>query len=166
MPYLMTHRIQRINVSPHALRRSATRSCRKSSPRSHKGFTLVELIACTVLLGTVMVTMTPLLAWVGSARRDAAQRQVALAEAANILERFAAEDWETITAQQSEAISLSEACREGLRDPALRVSVVESSREPPSKRITVELDWQNRVGDRLSPVRLAAWVYRQGGMDP
>jgi prepilin-type N-terminal cleavage/methylation domain-containing protein len=142
------------------------RSRRKSSPRSHKGFTLVELIACTVLLGTVMVTMTPLLAWVASARRDASQRQLALAEAANILERFAAEDWEAITAERTEALTLSQACREGLRDPALRVSVVESSTEPPSKRISVELDWQNRVGDRLSPVRLAAWVYRQGGTEP
>jgi prepilin-type N-terminal cleavage/methylation domain-containing protein len=133
---------------PHSTRGLANR-------RPVSGFTLIELMVAMMMLGSLMVTLVPLLSWVNAQRRAAAARQVAIHEATNVLERFTARDWDDVTLS-ADAAAL-------LREPRLKVTVQLVEKQPISKRIAVELRWKNRVGDDLSPVRLTSFVYRRTG---
>ena len=129
--------------------------------RSRTGFTLVELIVSMVLLGAVMVTVVPLLGWVNIQRRAADTRLFALQETANILERFTIRNWDEMTQESAEKIELSDQTAQLLKEPSLEVTVQEMDSELPSRRITVELSWNNRAGDRVTPARVTSFVYRQ-----
>jgi prepilin-type N-terminal cleavage/methylation domain-containing protein len=129
--------------------------------RSRRGFTLVELIVTMVLLGTVMVTVVPLLGWVNIQRRAADVRLFAGQETANILERFTIRYWDEITQKSADKIEISDQTAQLLKELSLKVTVLEMDSELPSKRITVELSWNNRAGDRVTPARLTSFVYKQ-----
>lgn len=124
------------------------------------GFSLLELVVTGVLLSVVMVSVVPLMAWVGLQRRAADQHQFALQEAANILERLTLEDWEHITPESAQELTLSDQAQSYLLDAELAVAVVEAPDHPPGKRLSVELRWRNPAGDMTAPVRLTTWVYR------
>jgi len=125
------------------------------------GFTLVELIVTMILLGVVMTTVVPLLGWVYVQRRAADARLFAVQETANILERFTIRDWGEITQEAAEKIELSDQTAQWLKEPSLKVTVQEMDSELPSRRITVELSWNNRAGDRVTPARVTSFVYRK-----
>jgi Tfp pilus assembly protein PilV len=128
------------------------------------GFSLLELVVTGVLLSVVMVSAVPMLAWVGLQRRAADQHQFALHEAANILERLTLEDWEHLTPESAEELTLSEQAQSYLPDAELAVTVAETVAEPsdvpPSKRLSVELRWRDPAGNMTPPVRLTTWLYR------
>lgn len=126
------------------------------------GFTLFELMITGILLAAVMSVLVPLFQSVQLQRRAAERRQFAQLEAGNILERFAARDWERITAEQASQLKLSEEAREVLPDAELDVAVTESQEEMEGRRITVAVQWTDRTGRETAPVRLTTWVYRAG----
>ena len=128
--------------------------------RSRTGFTLVELIVTMVLLGVVMVTVVPLLGWVNIQRRAADTRLFAVQETANILERFTIRDWDKISQEAADKIEISDQTAQLLKEPSLKITVKEMDSELPSRRITVELSWNNRAGDRVTPARVTSFVYR------
>jgi len=124
------------------------------------GFTLVELIATTVLLGAVMMSAAPLLGWISVVQRSSMQRQLALQEATNILERMSAQPWETITDETALAVTLSENTRHHLKQPKLTITVTNIETPLPAKRINLSLTWKNHADDFWAPVRLTTWVYQ------
>lgn len=136
----------------------------RTQRHSHRrGFTLVEMVVTAVLLSAVFIALVPLLGQVNTQRRAAEQRQFALQEAANILERFSAQPWQTVTGESASRVALSDDTQQLLREPQVTVTVNDASGTPSSpaaKRITVEVRWKNRVGDFVAPVRLTTWVYR------
>ena len=133
--------------------------------RSHTGFTLVELIVAMILLGAVMTTVVPLLGWVNVQRRAADARLFAVQETANILERFTIREWEKLTQESADTIGISDQTAQWLKEPSLKVTVQERDSQLPSRRITVELSWINRAGDRATPARLTSFVYRKSKSD-
>lgn len=148
----MQHRI--VNRSRMSVRRH-------SNPVA--GFTLLELTVAMLMLGGLTAMVVPLLSRVNAQRRAADARQIALQAAANVLERFAARDWDDVTQKAADAAKLSADSTASLRDARLKVTVHVDPKQPAAKRITVELRWKNREGDVLSPVRLTAFIYRRSG---
>jgi prepilin-type N-terminal cleavage/methylation domain-containing protein len=127
------------------------------------GFTLTELLAATVVLAAVMVASVQVLGSLARQRRAAERRQWAMEEVANIMERLTVQPWDRLTTEHVQAFEISQAARAVLPDVALACEVLPEPGEHASKRITLELAWRDRAGEREKPVRLTAWIYRRGG---
>lgn len=132
----------------------------QTAPR--RGTTLVELMVSGILLGTVMMVTVPTLGWIAKERRAAQRRQEAIAEVANLMERVTVTSWEQITPQGLGQIKLSEDSARQLPGAVLKLDVVSNPSDPNSKQIVIDLRWKNRTGRIGAPVRLSAWVYRNG----
>lgn len=130
-----------------------------SPPHRRRGFTLLELMATVILLGTVLLTLAPVLRWAALQRRDADHRQAGLLEVQNALERLTALPYESITAEAAADVRLSDSTRSLLREPRLTISVTETDDEPAGKRVSAELRWQDRAGNDAAPVRLTTWIF-------
>ncbi len=133
-----------------------------SLTKPRRGMTLVEVIVAGVLIGTVMSVALPTLGWIGQQRRASLERQEAIAEVANIMERITVEPWERITTENVRTIKLADDTERQLPEAKLTIAVSSKPPAPDAKRIAVELTWKNRAGRRVAPVRLVAWVYRSG----
>ena len=60
---------------------------------TRRGMTLLELVVAGALLGTLLVVCLQLLAATAAQRRAADQRQLAVLEVGNVMERLAARPW-------------------------------------------------------------------------
>lgn len=132
-------------------------------PHRRGGFSLVELAITAILLGVVLVTAIPTLAWIVRTRHAAERQQAAVLGVGNLMERVTALRWDEITSENLESLRLPESLARQLPEADLKISVTADKPEPEAKRILIELRWQeSRAGTRSPPVRLAAWVYRPG----
>ncbi|MBW3539487.1 MAG: hypothetical protein KY476_04385 [Planctomycetes bacterium] len=129
--------------------------------RARRGFTLFELAVTTLVLGAAFALIGPLLVRVARSERAAEQRQIALFEVSNTLERITSLDWQSLTGESLDSLPLSETARAGLSEPNLRASVEAVKGPPEAKRIVVEIDWKDTAGVRVAPVRLVTEVYRR-----
>ena len=127
-----------------------------------RGFTLLELVTALVLIGVLMATVVPLMAWTGAIRISNDHRELAVQETANLLERLTTQDWDRITQASADQLQLSEQVISSLPAASLTVEVVPAEIDLPAKRVTVELNWNNREGDSVTPARLMTVVYQQG----
>jgi Tfp pilus assembly protein PilE len=123
----------------------------------------MEVIAAATLLGVVLLIAVPSLRWVAAGRRDAAHRQLAAQEIANVMERVMAREWKDISTDAVAGEELSGEARDRLPGSVLRVEVADSSESPRAKRVTVELRWNDTSGQRLPPARLVAWKSEREG---
>jgi hypothetical protein len=114
-----------------------------------------------LLLGAVLALAVPTLRWVGFEQRAAEQRQLAIVEAANLMDRITSEPWEALTADRAAAVTLSEPARQQLPQARLKVTIDARPDSPDEKRVTIELAWKDRAGVTMSPVRVTAWVHRR-----
>ena len=128
------------------------------------GFTLVELLVAGLLLGTVMLIAVPTLSWVVTERRAAVERQEAIEEVANIMERITGLPQKEITPESIQRFEVSDEIRDQLSDAKLTLTV-EPKADTGGKRIGIELRWKNRTGQMVAPVRLAAWVFQNEGIE-
>ena len=122
--------------------------------------TLLEAVASAALLGTILVVCLQLLAATAVQRRVIDQRQFALTEVENTMERLAARPWNELTVQTA-AARLSPAARGRLPGAELKVEVTTSSAEPLAKRIAVSLRWHDRSGQFGKPVTLVTWRWKE-----
>lgn len=127
----------------------------------HRGLSLLELTVAMVILGALMSLCVKWLAAAGGQQREARWREAALREAANVMERLAAQPWEKLTKELAAKASLSEEVRGSLPDGALTVQVTEAAGEPPSKEIAVTIRWRLRPETPEAQVRLVAWKFRR-----
>ena len=112
-----------------------------------------------------MAVAVQMLGWVASERRAADRRQWAVQEAANVMERLAAQPWERLTSEQAAAVELSATARQVLPDAQLEVNVVNEPEQPTAKRLLVAVQWQRRPGQPVARVALVSWVYRREGAE-
>lgn len=146
---------------PRTRRRAPRRAGRTfGGAKARRAFTLVEVIVSSILLATVVVTVAPLLGWVAAERRAAAQRQFAMQEAENLMERITLLDWTELTSDRLAQWDLSSEAAEVLPDRQLTATVEEVPGPPPARRVQIVLTWQNRAGETVSPVRLTSWFFR------
>lgn len=139
---------------------------RNNSTTPHRtGFTLLELVTAMVLIGVLMATIAPLLAWTGAVRISTGHRELALHEAANLLERLTTREWDRITQESADEFKLSSQAVSSLPGASLTIVVVPAEIDLPAKRVSVEVNWHNREGDSVTPARLTTIVYRQGASE-
>jgi type II secretory pathway component PulJ len=125
-----------------------------------RGLNLMEMVVATVVMTLLLVVLAQFLGALAQQRRVAARRLLAVEEAANAMEQAAALGYSELTPERLQNIQLSEQARKSLPQAALTVRVTQPAEKPASKRITVELSWQNHAGQTGSPVRLTAWRYK------
>ena len=91
-----------------------------------RGMTLLELAVAGALLGTLMVVCLQLLAATAEQRRAADQRQLAILEVENAMERLAARPWAELTPEAVAAPQLSPSIRNRLPGAELKVEVTDA----------------------------------------
>ena len=123
------------------------------------GSLLVELLVAGALLGVVTAAVIPTLAWIVRQRKFNHERQAAILEVGNVMERLMTLDWNELTSERAAQVKLSEPVENQLADPRLTVTV--DTEDDAAKHVLIELSWQIGPGRAAPPVRLAAWVYRQ-----
>jgi prepilin-type N-terminal cleavage/methylation domain-containing protein len=124
-----------------------------------RGMTLLELVAAAALLGTLLVVCLQLLVATAQQRKVADQRQLALLEVENAMERLAARPWSELNPQTA-AGQLSSSVRSRLPDAELKTEVTTSAAEPLAKRIAVTLRWRDVSGQFTKPVTIVTWRWK------
>jgi prepilin-type N-terminal cleavage/methylation domain-containing protein len=124
-----------------------------------RGMTLIELVVAAALLATVLVVCLQLLAATALQRRAANQRQLALQEVENTIERLTAKPWNELTPQTT--VQLPAAVRSRLPGAELKVEVATAPAEPSAKRIAVSLRWKDHSGQFTKPVAIVTWRWKE-----
>ena len=127
-----------------------------------RGSLLPELAMAGVMLTIAMAMTVKVLGYAGLQRRSAEERQRAILEVANIMERITAEPFDEVTAERARRLSISPMAAGSL--PGAELAVEVAAEQPgsgrSSKRIAVRLRWKGRSGEWEAPVRLTTWVER------
>jgi len=129
------------------------------------GYLLLEVAAATLLLTAVMMMAAGAVRVRLATGRHSQQRQLALEEANNLLERLTAGSPQVPSTSDappngeapgaSDTPQLSAAARAALPEARLRVAVEDE--QLGLRRISVEIDWQLRSGQRSRAVKLVGW---------
>jgi hypothetical protein len=127
---------------------------------ARRGFAMTELVVAGALLGALLIVCLQLMSATAAQRRAADQRQLAVFEVGNVMERLAAKPWAELTPQMAVA-PLSPSVRNRLPGAELKVEVTTPSAEPDARRIVVSLRWQDRAGQFVSPVAIATWRWKK-----
>jgi hypothetical protein len=127
-----------------------------------RGSLLAEMTISAAMLAVVMVLTVKVLGFAGQQRRSAEQRQRAMVEVANLMERITAEPFDEVTPERARRLSIAPETAGSL--PGAEVTVeVKGERPSPNrsaKRIAVRLRWKGRSGEWEAPARLTTWIER------
>jgi type II secretory pathway pseudopilin PulG len=125
-----------------------------------RAFSLLELTVASVLIGGLMLSVVPTLAWIVRERQAADRQQAAAFAVGNLMERVTALAFDDLTDERLAAIALPESIAKQLPEAALKIMVQSHPESPDARRISIELSWLATSSTRAAPVKLAAWVYR------
>ncbi len=106
----------------------------------------MEVVAALGVLGIAILMVTQLGVQSLQGRARAQARQEALEVAANLLETARATPWDALTPEWATAHQLPESLAERLWEGKLTVDVRPEKDAPRTKRITVEITWQQPDG--------------------
>jgi type II secretory pathway pseudopilin PulG len=129
-----------------------------------RGLSILELTVAMIILGTLMGLCLKWVAATGGQQREAQWRALAVREAANTMERLAAQSWEDLSADRAAKLALSEEARQSLPEGDLAVQVTPAAGaagDPESKEIAVTVRWRPRPETPEARVRLVAWKFRK-----
>jgi prepilin-type N-terminal cleavage/methylation domain-containing protein len=129
-------------------------------PQSRHGFTVLEVLAAMVLLAGLTTVCLQFFHGLADGQRENYQRLTAIQEAENLLERLTALPWDEMTPQAGAEMKLSAQGSQALPDGQVEAHVDDPTGDPPAKRISVVVRWQNREGNTCPPVRLVTWKYK------
>ena len=125
-----------------------------------EGVFLIEVAAALVLLGALAAIVAQTVAWSAAERRASERREMALAEAANAIERLAAADWDSLAPEAATEETLSPVAKQMLPRGRITHEIQATTGSPPAKRIAIEVLYRNPAGEAEAPVRLTTWVYK------
>lgn len=128
--------------------------------RKRRGTTITEATIAIGLSAVVLGGVAQLVAVTSNQQRVSERRSAAVREAGNLMEDLMSRSWTDVTPENMAAIEPSEWCRQTLPDARLRVDVNSEGEQDETKRISIQIDWQNVAGRRGEPVRLVAWRFR------
>ena len=129
--------------------------------RFRRGLTLVELCATCALLAAAIPLSIAALGAVAGQRRGVELRQKAIETADNLLERLAAEPFDSLSAQRLAEFAKAAAPDRVLPGGELKFALAELPAPPAGKRIDVELSWQPGAARVRQRVRLSGWAFRE-----
>jgi type II secretory pathway component PulJ len=121
---------------------------------------MLELLIAGVLLGVLMTVCVQMLSAAAAQRRAADDRQTAIREAANLMERLSTVSFDKLTPEGVAKLQLSDEARRALPGGELEIQLSSPPSEPGAKRIVLLLRWQDRSGRPVRPVRLTAWRFQ------
>ena len=129
---------------------------------SRRGSLLVEMAIAAAMLSVAMTMTVKVLGYAGQQRRSADQRQRAMLEVANVMERLTALPFDEVTAERARRlVHLAGDGRLAARGRAGRGGQgVAAGPDRSTKRIAVRLRWKGRSGEWEAPVRLTTWIER------
>jgi hypothetical protein len=127
-----------------------------------RGSILVEMTISAGMLAVVMALTVQVLGYAGQQRRSADQRQRAMIEAANLMERITAGPYDEVTPDRARGLTIAPATAASLPGAEWTVDVKDDPPGPgrSAKRIAVRLRWKGRSGEWEAPVRLTTWIER------
>jgi hypothetical protein len=123
---------------------------------------LETAVACVLLVALAGVCLKSFAA--AAAQRLAIdQRQIAIREAANVLEKLTATPWDDVdkAADKSFADAAQKSLPKELDGGEVKVEIAPAAGEPAAKRLAVTIRWQDKDNQWVEPVRLTAWRYRR-----
>ena len=125
------------------------------------GSMFVETAIGISLSIVVMIAVAQLVAVIAYQRHQMAQRRLATRELANAMEHAMVISWSELKFEEPPTLKLSAAAEQRLVEPRLSVAIVNDQEgETSVKRLTVQIDWLNRAGQRVAPLRLVAWRHK------
>jgi hypothetical protein len=127
--------------------------------RAHRGYLLLEMLAAAALVTTLVVVSTQMLEASAAQRLAMRHRQVAMEEAANLLERIAARPWSQLTPAAVAHEPLSDDARQALPGGTLSIELRPEGGPPAARQVLVTVAWREAAGREPLAVRLAAWRY-------
>ena len=127
-----------------------------------RGMSLLEVSVAGVLLAALLTVCVQFLGATAARRRAMEDRQTAILEAGNVMERLGARQWHELTPETARAMELSEEAQQSLAEARLEVEVAEVPDEAGARRVAVAVHWEDGSGRPQRPVRLVAWRYRIG----
>jgi|SRR5579872_3449115 len=127
---------------------------------SRSGSLLLELIVAGALLAVVMAAAIPTLGSIMRQRLFNQQRQAAILEVGNLMERLMTLTFDELTPERAAQFELSQPLEAQLAEPRLTITV--DTDDDAAKHVLIQLAWQIGPGRAAPPVRLAAWNYRGG----
>lgn len=125
-----------------------------------RGATIGEATIAIGLSVVVLGGVAQLVSVTSNQQRISEQRAAAVREVGNLMEDLMSRSWTDVTPEKMAEVEPSEWCRQTLPDATLGVDVKSEGESDEVKRISIQIDWRNTVGDRGEPVRLVAWRYR------
>jgi Tfp pilus assembly protein PilE len=125
-----------------------------------RGVGLIEVTAAIVLLAALTTLVAQIVAWSAAERRASLRREIALAEAANTMERLAASDSQSLKPHAATEMPLSQTAIEMLPSGRLTSEIQAAAGSSDGKRVVIEVSWLNQAGEQEMPVRLVTWVWR------
>ena len=125
-----------------------------------RGFTLWETCVALLVLAALTTLCLQFFAAASDQRRQVFAHLTATQEAANLLERAEALEWNDLTTASAAKLQLSAQARQTLPDPRVEMLVDEPSGTPPAKRVAVAVRWRPQPGEPEREVRLVAWRYK------
>ena len=137
-------------------------SAMASGRSTRRGSLLVEMTIAAAMLSVAMAMTVQVLGYAGQQRRSADQRQRALLEVANLMERITAGPFDEVTAERARRLAVTPAAASSLPGAELAVEVAEAPAGPgrSARRVAVRLRWKGRSGEWEAPVRLTTWIER------
>jgi len=126
---------------------------------TRRGVTLLEVAVAGAVLAAMTVICLQMLTASAGGRRALGQRQTALREATNVMERLAARPFGDLTPRQVAGLKLSEAALKQLPGGTLEIDVLRPDGDPEAKRVTVRVKWPDASGEPAASVQLVGWRY-------
>jgi Tfp pilus assembly protein PilE len=128
-----------------------------------RGSMLLETAVACVLLAALAGVCLKSFAAAAAQRLAIDQRQIALREAANLMEKLTVMPWDEVdkTADKPFVEAAQKLLPKELDGAELQVEVTPAEGEPAAKRLAVTIRWQDKDNQWAQPVRLTAWRYRR-----
>ncbi len=119
---------------------------------------MMEALIASGMLATVAILAIEMLALTAAARRAADRREVALQEAANVVERASAIPFGELSGERLGSVALSPNVAALLPEARLSLAVEPADDELQAHHVKVEISWTS-AGASEPPVRLDFWSF-------
>ena len=128
-------------------------------PRPH-GFTLLEVVISGTLLAAVLIVSAQMVWSIARQREAILDRQTALSEAGNVMERLFARPWDDLSDEAVKSVRLSDDFQRALPGGKLSIELTTLPEAPAAKRILVKVSWMHKPDQPDRSVQLVALRYQ------
>jgi Tfp pilus assembly protein PilE len=126
-----------------------------------RGFTMLEVVVSGTLLAAVLIVSARMVWSIASQRAAILDRQTAVTETANIMERLFAKPWNDLTQETVDRVQLSADFQRALPSGKLSIELASLPETPPAKKILIKVTWLHKPNQPHRSVQLVALKYEQ-----